>query len=232
MQTINVGSFIVDVMHKDIKNVHLSVYPPTGRVTISAPMHMGTELLRVYAISRIGWIKQQQKKLLNQAREPLKEYVSRESHYFKGKRYLLKTVITNGKSFVEVKHHKMVFNVKATASLETKVKILDSFYRNALNEIVPPFIEKWEKILHLSINEYGIKKMRTKWGTCNPKAKRIWLNIELAKKPLHCLEYIIVHEMIHLLERNHNDKFVSHLNRHLPNWKQIKQELNELPVGV
>ena len=216
MQTIKVGNFNIDVMHKEIKNVHLSVYPPTGRVTISAPSHMNTELLRVYAISRIGWIKQQQKKLLSQVREPVKEFVNRETHYFKGKRYLLKLENNQPTNTVELKHNKLI----------------DTFYRVELHIIIPKLITKWSTILNVNITAYGIKKMRTKWGTCNTIAKRIWVNVELAKKPIYCIEYIIVHELVHLLERKHNYKFEAHLNRHLPNWKQIKQELNELPVGV
>ncbi len=232
MQTIKVGNFDIDVMHKEIKNVHLSVYPPTGRVTISAPSHMNTELLRVYAISRIGWIKQQQKKLLSQAREPVKEFVNRETHYFKGKRFLLKLEDYQPANAVELKHNKLIVKTKLLRSEENTAKLIDMFYRIELHKIIPDLVNKWSEILNVNITAYGIKKMRTKWGTCNPIAKRIWVNVELAKKPIHCLEYIIVHELVHLLERKHNDKFVGHLNTHLPNWKQIKQELNELPVGV
>ena len=232
MQTIKVGNFNIDVMHKDIKNVHLSVYPPTGRVTISAPHHMNTELLKVYAISRIGWIKQQQKKLLSQAREPLKEFVNRETHYYKGKRFLLKVESNQSINAVELKHNKLIVKTKLQSSENIIAKLIDKFYRQELHNIIPDLIDKWNNILNVNVTAYGIKKMRTKWGTCNPIAKRIWVNIELAKKPIHCLEYIIVHELVHLLERKHNDKFVAQLNRHLPNWKQIKQELNELPVGV
>jgi predicted metal-dependent hydrolase len=232
MQTIKVGNFNIDVMHKEIKNVHLSVYPPTGRVTISAPSHMNTELLRVYAISRIGWIKQQQKKLLSQAREPVKEFVNRETHYFKGKRFLLKLEDNQATNKVELKHNKLIVKTKLHSTEEKTAKLIDTFYRQELHNVVPNLITKWSAILKVNLTTYGIKKMRTKWGTCNPIAKRIWVNVELAKKPIHCLEYIVVHELVHLLERKHNDKFVAHLNRHLPNWKQIKKELNELPVGV
>lgn len=232
MQTIRVANFDIDILYKEIKNVHLSVYPPTGRVTISAPMHMNDELLRVYAISRISWIRKQQKQLQSQAREPQKEYVNRETHYFKGKRYLLQIEQTTGKSYAEIKHKKLICYIKPTKEKVDKEKAIDAFYRNYLKEILPTLIEKWELVLKVKLNEFGIKKMRTKWGTCNPVAKRIWINVELAKKPVQCLEYIVVHEMVHLLERKHNDKFIAHLNKHLPNWKQIKKELNELPVGV
>ena len=232
MQTIKVGNFTIDVMHKDIKNVHLSVYPPTGRITISAPFHINTELLRVYAISRIGWIKQQQKKLLSQAREPVKEFVNRETHYFRGKRYLLKLENNQPSNAVELKHNKLIVKTKLLVSEQKTAKLIDTFYRVELHKTIPKLITKWSEILNVNITAYGIKKMRTKWGTCNTLAKRIWVNVELAKKPIHCLEYIIVHELVHLLERKHNYKFEAHLNKHLPNWKQIKQELNELPVGV
>ncbi|MBS1641227.1 MAG: M48 family metallopeptidase [Bacteroidetes bacterium] len=232
MQTIRVANFDIDVMYKEIKNVHLSVYPPTGRVTISAPLHMTSELLKVYAISKIAWIKKQQKQLQSQEREPEKEFVNRETHYFKGKRYLLKLENTKGKSYAEIKHKKLVCYTKPDKVKLDKLKAIDAFYRAFLNQTIPSFIQKWEKELGVKVAEYGIKKMKTKWGTCNPVAKRIWVNIELAKKPVHCLEYIVVHEMVHLLERKHNDKFTAHLNKHLPNWKAIKRELNELPVGV
>lgn len=232
MQTIRVANFDIDILYKEIKNVHLSVYPPTGRVTISAPAHMNNELLKVYAISRISWIRKQQKQLQSQEREPQKEYVNRETHYFKGKRYLLQIEQTTGKSYAEIRHKKLLCYTKPNKEKATKEKAIDTLYREYLNQTIPALIEKWKSILNVEVTEYGIKKMRTKWGTCNPIAKRIWINVELAKKPIHCLEYVVVHEMVHLLERKHNDKFVAHLNKHLPNWKQIKKELNELPVGV
>jgi predicted metal-dependent hydrolase len=231
MQTIRVANFDIDILYKEIKHVHLSVYPPTGRVTISAPVHMNNELLKVYAISRISWIRKQQKQLQNQAREFQKDYVNRETHYFKGKRYLLQIEHTTGKSYAEIKHKKLICYIKPNKEKADKEKTIATFYRTYLNQTIPALIEKWETVLKVKVAQYCIKKMRTKWGTCNISAKRIWINIELAKKPIHCLEYIIVHEMVHLLERKHNDRFVAHLNKHLPNWKQIKQALNELPIG-
>jgi predicted metal-dependent hydrolase len=231
VQTIDLGEITAEVVQKDIKNIHLSVYPPNGRVKIAAPYRMDLETIRIFAISKLGWIKRQQTKLRNQEREAPREYVSRESHYFLGKRYLLKVVERDSKPLVTIKHDKLILQVKPATNPEQRQALVQEWYREQLKALVPMYIAKWEKIMGVEVAEFGIKKMRTKWGTCNTEAKRIWINLELAKKPLECLEYIVVHEMVHLLERSHNARFVAYMTQFLPHWRSLKEELNRLPVS-
>lgn len=231
VQAIDLGNITVDVVQKNIKNLHLSVYPPKGRVTIAAPLRMDLETIRIFAISKLSWIKKQQTKLRNQKREAPREFVTRESHYYLGKRYLLKVIEVDSKPSIMIKHDKLILQVRPNASVEQKQIILLEWYRDRLKELVPKYIDKWERKMRVKVSEFGIKKMKTKWGTCNRDAKRIWINLELAKKPLHCLEYIVVHEMVHLLERNHNERFIAYMNKLMPKWRHVKEELNRLPVS-
>ena len=231
MEQLKLGDITIDVELKDIKNVHLSVYPPLGRVRIAAPLRMNMDTIRIYAISKLGWIRKQQQKFLTQVREAPREYLNKEGHYFLGKRYLLKIIEHNAPPVVKVKHNTIELYVRPNADIQKRQVIMYEWYRQQLKELAPPIIEKWEKVMKVSINELAVKKMKTKWGTCNREAKRIWLNLELAKKPFHCIEYIIVHELLHLLERNHNDKFIAYMNNFLPEWKHFKNELNKLPVS-
>ncbi|MBI4698407.1 MAG: M48 family metallopeptidase [Nitrospirae bacterium] len=230
MKQLQLGNIAVDVVKKDIKNIHLSVYPPTGRVRISAPVRMELDTIRVFAISKLQWIKKQQQKLKNQEREAPREFLNRESHYFNGKRYLLKVIEQDAVPRVALKHSKIELYVRPQSNKAKRKNILDEWYRLKLKETIPSLIEKWEKKIKVRVNSFGIKKMKTKWGTCNREAKRIWLNLELAKKPAECLEFIAVHEMVHLLERNHNDRFISLLNEFLPKWRFFKEELNRRPL--
>lgn len=231
MEQLKLGNIIVDVVQKNIKNIHLSVYPPAGRVRISAPNRMDLATIRVFVISKLSWIKKQQTRLKNQAREAQREYINRESHYFNGKRYLLKVTERDAAPKVVLRHSAIELFVRPETDAVKKKSILDEWYRRKLKETVPSFIEKWEKKMNVQVNEFGIKKMKTRWGTCNCKAKRIWLNLELAKKPAECLEFIVVHEMAHLLERNHNDRFIALMTGFMPKWQFYKDELNRLPVN-
>jgi hypothetical protein len=231
VQTIDLGEITAEVVQKDIKNIHLSVYPPNGRVKIAAPLRMDVETIRIFAISKLGWIKRQQTKLRNQEREAPREYISRESHYYLGVRYLLKVVERDSKPSVAIKHDNLILQVKPDTNAEQRQILLQEWYRAQLKALVPHYIAKWEKIMGVQVSEFGIKKMKTKWGTCNTAAKRIWINLELAKKPLECLEYIVVHEMVHLLERSHNARFIAYMNQFLPQWRNLKEELNRLPVS-
>ncbi len=231
VQTIDLGEITAEVIQKDIKNIHLSVYPPSGRVKIAAPFRMDMETIRIFAISKLSWIKRQQAKLRNQEREAPREYISSESHYFLGKRYLLKVVERDSKPSVAIKHDNLILQVKPDTNAEQRQILLQEWYRAQLKALVPHYIAKWEKIMGVQVSEFGIKKMKTKWGTCNTAAKRIWINLELAKKPLECLEYIVVHEMVHLLERSHNARFIAYMNQFLPQWRNLKEELNRLPVS-
>ena len=225
-----IGDIPVDVVLKDIRNIHLSVHPPAGRVRLSAPVGMDINTLRLYAISRLGWIKKQQRKLCGQERETPREYLNRESHYLWGKRYLLKIVEREAPSVVDVQHSAILLYIRPDASQEKKQSLLDAWYRKQLKVALPDLIEVWEKRIGVRVNEFGIKKMKTKWGTCNPDARRIWVNLELAKKPKECLEYIVVHEMVHLLEHHHNERFMALMDDMLPKWRSLRDDLNRLPV--
>ena len=225
-----IGDIPVDVVLKDIRNIHLSVHPPAGRVRLSAPVGMDIDTLRLYAISRLGWIKKQQRKLRGQERETPREYLNRESHYLWGKRYLLKIVEREAPSAVDVQHSAILLYIRPDASQEKKQSLLDAWYRKQLKAAIPDLIALWEKRVVVRVNEFGIKKMKTKWGTCNPDARRIWVNLELAKKPKECLEYIVVHEMVHLLENHHNERFMALMDDILPKWRSLRDDLNRLPV--
>jgi predicted metal-dependent hydrolase len=229
MQQIELGNITIDVEQKDIKNIHLSVYPPDGKVKIAAPTRMDLDTIRVFAINKLQWIKKQQEIFRNQERETPREYLSKESHYFQGKRYLLKIIEQDIKPKVVLTHSKIELYLRPDTSTEKRKEIIEKWYREEMKKTIPKMIEKWEKIIGVKTNEFGIKKMRTKWGTCNTEAKRIWINLELAKKPLECLEYIIVHELVHLLERSHNDTFKNYMNEFMPKWRFYRDELNRLP---
>lgn len=227
---INLGEIAADVVFKDIKNVHLSVYPPTGRVHIAAPARMSLDTIRLYAISKLGWIKQQQKKLRSQARETPREYLNRESHYVWGKRYLLKIQEGNSPA-VELRHNRMHLTVRSGTDAEKRQTIVAAWQREQLRKAATPLIAKWEPLLGVKVNRCFVQRMKTKWGSCSPPNGNIRLNTELSQKPRECLEYIVVHEMAHLLVRHHNDKFSALMDRCLPNWRQLRQRLNRAPLS-
>ena len=232
MDQITVSNITIDVIRKDIKNIHLAVYPPTGRVRIAAPLNVNDDAIRLFAISKLGWIKRHQREFDAQERISPREYKQRESHYFQGRRYLMKIiekdeppkVILRARSNIEL-------YVRPNTTFEKRQEVITEWYRVELKKLIPAIIEKWEKSLNVNINEWQVKQMKTNWGTCNIEKKRILINLELAKKPLHCLEYVILHEMVHLLERHHNERFLYYMDTFLPNWKQIRTELNKLPVS-
>lgn len=229
--TIELGDICIDVIHKNIKNIHLSVHPPHGRVTISAPLRMDLETVRLFSISKLGWIRKQQKKLMNQKREAPREYVTRESHYYLGQRYLLKVVEQDAAPKVVLKHGTIELYIRKGASITRREEILQGWYRQKLRELMPQYISKLEKKMHVEVAEICIRKMKTKWGTCNPKVNRIWLNTELAKKPIESIEYVLIHEMVHLFERNHNEKFIAYMDKFLPKWRHLREELNRSALG-
>lgn len=231
MPQIQLGNIAVDVVLKDIKNLHLSVYPPDGKVRIAAPDRMNLDTIRVYAISKLDWIKSQQAKIRSQEREAPREYLTRESHYYQGKRYLLKVIEQEAAPKVVLKHSTLELHVRPKTTADKRKIILDEWYRERLKEKAPALVAKWEKKINVRANEVAVKKMKTKWGTCKIEPKRIWLNLELMKKPPKCLEYIVVHELIHLLERKHNDRFVELMDKFLPEWRFLKDELNKLPIS-
>jgi len=227
---IELGEITVDVVQKDIKNIHLSVYPPTGKVRIAAPLRMDLDTIRVFAITKLDWIKSRQQKLREQPRETPREYLDRESHYVWGRRYLLEIIEKDATPQIELRHNKMCFQIRPATSDERKQEILETWYREQLKAVVPGLIAKWQPLMGVKVERYFVQRMKTKWGSCSPGTKRIRLNTELAKKPPECLEYIVVHELVHLLEPTHNKRFISLMDQFMPKWRFYKDELNQLPV--
>jgi predicted metal-dependent hydrolase len=228
---IDLGEIAVDVVFKDIKNVHLSVYPPNGRVRISAPARMNLDTIRVFAISKLGWIKRQQKKLQEQKRETPREYLDRESHYVWGKRYLLNLSEANGAPAIELRGSRMLLRVRSGTDEQKRRDLLEGWYREQIKEVVPDLIAKWVPRMGVKVARFFVQRMKTKWGSCNPGSSSIRLNTDLAKKPRECLEYIVVHEMAHLLVRKHDDRFGAVLDGCLPNWRVLRQMLNSTPLA-
>ena len=228
---ISVKGLSVQVVRKAIKNLHLGVYPPNGRVRMAVPVRVNDDAVRLALVGKLGWIKRQRVKFEAQSRQSKREMVSGESHYFLGRRYRLSVIPQEGAPKVLTRKKLIELHVRRETSAPQRERVLRRWYRQRLKEMIPPLLEKWQEILGVRIAEWGIKKMKTRWGTCNPGARRIWLNLELAKKPAQCLEYILVHELTHLVERHHNDRFISLMNRHLPNWRQHRQILNSEPLA-
>ena len=231
MEIIKLGDINIEVTLKAIKNVHLSVYPPYGKVKVAAPSRMSIENIKIYTISKLGWIKEQQKKFKSQIRESKREYLTKESHYYLGKRYMLKITEINSAPSVILKHKTIELYIRPQTSKLKMHLVLEDWYRSELKLIVQELITKWEKRMGVKSESFGVRKMKTKWGSCNTDKKSILLNLELAKKPYQCIEYIVVHELVHLLERKHNDRFVALMNKFLPEWKQLKKDLNRLPIS-
>ena len=230
-EQIEIAGIDIDVVRKDIKNMHLAVYPPRGRVRVAAPLWMDNESVRLFAISKLGWIKKQQKKFKDQVRETPRKYVTGESHYYQGLRFLLNVIEVKGAAKVVVRNKKYIdLYTYPGSTVEQREHLLKEWHRKQLKILVPILLSKWEEIINVKSSSWGVKQMRTKWGTCNIGAKRVWLNLELSKKPTICVEYIIAHELVHLLERTHNDRFVAFMDQNMPSWRLVREQLNSLPV--
>ena len=228
---IVLGDMAVDVVLKDIKNIHLSVYPPHGAVRITAPLRMQLDTIRVFAISKLGWIKQQQKKLREQERETARKHTERESHYVWGKRYLLTIKEVPAAPAIELQHSRMVLKVRPGATDVTRQAVVAQWYRDQIKNTLPALLEKWAPPMGVQVNRVFVQKMKTKWGSCNPSTRSIRLNTDLAKKPAQCLEYVVVHELAHLLERHHNERFIALMDTHMPHWRQHRATLNRSPLA-
>ena len=228
---LDLGGILVDVVFKDIKNVHLSVYPPTGRVRISAPARMRLDTVRVFAIAKLDWIKEHQRKLRKQERETPREYLDRESHYLWGKRYLLKIAESEEAPLVEVRGKHLLLRVRPGADEQRKRELVEEWYRDQIKAMVPAMIAKWERRMDVKVAYLFVQRMKTKWGSCNPRSHSIRLNTDLAKKPLECVEYVVVHEMAHLIVRHHDDRFRKVMDECLPNWRQLQKMLNSAPLA-
>lgn len=229
-ETIQLGDISILVTRKAIKNVHLSVHPPEGRVTLVAPSETRLEVARAYAISKLGWIRAQQKKLDNQARETPRQFIERESHYLWGRRYLLTVKYHDAKPLVLIDHKRITLTVRPYSDAEKRAEVIHQWHKSLLHDVVPPLIAKWEQKLQVKVNGYFLQRMKTKWGSCNHSAGHIRLNTELVKKPKDLLEYVIVHEMVHLIEPTHSERFIALLEKHYPTWREARAELNELPL--
>jgi len=232
MGQIAISDITIDVIRKDILNIHLAVYPPLGRVRLAAPLNVSDDAIRLFAVSKLAWIKRNQRKFEGQERIAPREFKNRESHYFRGQRYLMNIIEVDAPPKVILKNKTYIdLYVRPETPTDKRLEVMNEWYRVQLKNQIPDLIAKWEEKMNIKVSEWQVKQMKTKWGSCNIEAKRLWINLELAKKPEHCLEYIIVHEMVHLLERHHNDRFHYLLETYLPNWKQLKTELNQLPVS-
>jgi len=231
-ETIELGDISIAVTRKGIKNVHLSVHPPHGRVTLVAPTATRLEVARAYAISKLGWIREQRQKLTSQARETPRKYVNRESHFLWGRRHLLTVVQADRKPSVALDQKRMTLTVRPWSDPAKRAEVIHEWHKTLLHKQVPPVIESWERRLKVDVRGYFLQRMKTKWGSCNHRAGHIRLNTELVKKPKDLLEYVIVHEMVHLIEPTHNDRFITILEKHYPTWREARAELNELPLGA
>jgi predicted metal-dependent hydrolase len=231
-EAIQLGDIEVAVTRKDVKNVHLSVHPPDGRVTLVAPPTTRTEVARAYAVSKLGWIRAQQAKLREQAREAPRLFVTRESHYLWGKRYLLSVVEHDEKPQVTVDHRRITLHVRPGSSLDKRHAVMHEWHKALLHDAVPPLIETWEPRLGVTVEGYFLQRMKTRWGGCNARSGTIRLNTELVKKPKDLLEYVVVHEMLHLIEPTHSERYVGLLDQHYPSWREARAELNELPLAA
>lgn len=230
---LEVSDLRIEVIKKDIKNMHLSVYPPNGRIRLAAPQSIDNESIRLFVVDKLNWIRRQQREFQSQKREPVKEYVSGESHYFDGRRYLLKVIEGYGKHELKIKNKtKLELYIRRGTTVENRKKVFDEFYRNHLKTILPEMIAVWEATTKEKVASWNIRAMHTKWASCNIEKRGLLFNLELAKKPRHCTDYVILHEIIHLKERHHNDRFRALLNHYMSNWRNIKRELDELPVIV
>ncbi len=229
---ITVSGLNVEVVRKAIKNLHLGVYPPHGRVRVAVPLALTDDSVRLAVIGKLGWIKRQRARFEAQPRQSEREMVSGESHFFLGRRYRLNVIVSDSTAKVVLRSNStMNLHVRPGTSAEKCQQILQRWYREQLRVLIPLLLEKWQPEIGVQVAHWGIKRMKTKWGSCNMEAGRIWLNLELAKKLPSCVEYILVHEMVHLLERHHNDRFKEYMDRIMPKWRLHRDELNRAPLS-
>ena len=224
------GGIRIDILRKDIKNVHLSVHPPGGRVRIAAPRHLSDDAIRAFAIRKLGWIRRQRATLEGQERETPREFLDRESHFVWGRRLLLRVIEVDAAPRVEVSARRLTLHARPGTPVSKRVQILEEWYRLQIRAALPPLVSRWAKVMGVAVRRVFVQRMKTKWGSCHPRAGTIRLNTELARKPPECLEYLVVHEMAHLLERTHDARFVALMDRLLPAWQSVRQALNRLPV--
>jgi predicted metal-dependent hydrolase len=232
VKRISVSGIPVEVVRKDIKNLHLGVYPPMGRVRVAAPLVVNDEAVRLAVIDKLGWIKRQRAQFTKQPRQSEREMVNGESHYFLGRRYRLRVHEVDAPARVALRGvASMDLFVRPGSTIEKREAVLLDWHRASLRSVITALLVHWQPKLGVQVADWSIKKMKTKWGSCNVGARRVWLNLELAKKPVQCLEYIVVHELVHLLERNHTERFTKLMDQHLPDWRTRRVALNSSPLG-
>jgi predicted metal-dependent hydrolase len=230
-ETISLGEVEIALVRKQVKHVHLTVHPPTGRVTLVAPYGTRTEVARAYAISKLTWIRKQRRRLAEQLRQSPRQFVPRESHYVWGRRYLLEVVESDAKPAVKLGHRSIRLSLRPGADSARREAVMHDWYKALLHEALPPLIAVWEARLGVHVHGYFLQRMKTRWGSCNHSAGTIRLNTELVKKPRDLLEYVVVHEMLHLIESSHSERFLSLLDKHYPAWREARAELNALPLS-
>lgn len=229
---LTISGIAIEVNRKSIKNIHLNVLPPDGHVRLSVPAHTSEQAIRLAIINKLSWIKQQQADFLNQSRQSHREMISGESHYLWGRRYRLAVVENVGKHTVKVLNsNRLQLQVSPRTETDNRIKLLNHFYRTEVHQAIDRLLPLWEQKIGVCVKQIGVRKMKTKWGSCNIQAKRLWINSELAKKPTECLEYILVHELVHLLERHHNERFKQLMDKFMPNWRERRNLLNSLPLA-
>ncbi|MFE9307351.1 M48 family metallopeptidase [Streptomyces sp. NPDC006706] len=229
--SLTIRGIDVEVIYKNIKNLHIGVYPPLGRVRVAAPHRLDNEQVRLAVIQRLPWIKEQREQLRSAARQSTREMVTGESHYVWGVRRRMKVVERPGRAHFELDGERLLLYVPVGTTAERRRELLDRWYREQLRHVIPDLIAKWEPILNVTVPQWNIKRMKTKWGSCNRESGRIWFNVELAKKSQGCLEYIVVHEMTHYLERNHGERFIKLMEGVMPNWRSLRDQLNDAPLA-
>lgn len=229
---VRVSGIPIEVVRKDIKNLHVGVYPPAGRVRVAAPLRLTDESIRLAVVTRLGWIRRQQRGFEQQERQSVREMVNGESHYVLGRRYRLNVVEKAAQPAVRMRSSRCLeLIVRPQSSRAQRERVLNDWYRDLLRARLPELISRWEPRVGVRVLDWGIRKMKTRWGTCNQRARRVWFNLELAKKPETCLEFIVVHELVHIIERHHNYAFRAQMDRLLPHWKTVRDELNRAPLG-
>lgn len=231
---IEVSGIQVEIVRKDIKNLHLGVYPPNGRVRAAVPLRLGDDAVRLALVSRLGWIKRQRLAFLDQDRQSAREMVTGETHYVDGRRCRLRIALHDGPARVDLRSNRtLVLHVRPELDTKQRLAVLDRWYRTHLRGHARDLVAQWSARLGIDIGipVCGIKKMKTRWGSCNRDARRIWLNLELAKKPVQCVEYIVVHELVHILERHHNGRFAALMDQHLPDWRLRRDMLSKSPLA-
>ncbi|MDR4468299.1 MAG: M48 family metallopeptidase [Nitrospira sp.] len=231
-QTLRLGDITIQLTRKAVKHVHLSVHPPEGRVSLVAPISTRSEVARAFAISKLAWIRTQRAKFSEQARESPRRFITRETHYLWGRRHLLSVEHQEAKPRVKLDHRRITLVVRPGSTHAVRSKVMHEWHKSLLHQTVPFLIRKWERRLKVEVSGYFLQRMKTKWGGCNHRAGHIRLNTELVKKPKDLLEYVIVHEMIHLIEPRHSDRFIAILQEHYPTWREARLDLNDLPLTV